>query len=94
MLELYRSLVALRRRLPQLTDPSFARTRCMVDEESRLFTMHRGEVVVVVNFGDHAVTTEVRLGLVACFETGSGVELDGSALTLPGHAGALLTPRP
>ena len=51
MLEVYRQLAALRRELPQLTDPDFGRNRCAVDEDTRLFTMHRGDVVVVVNFG-------------------------------------------
>jgi maltooligosyltrehalose trehalohydrolase len=92
MLEVYRSLIELRRRLPDLTDPSFEHTRCTADEKSRLFTMHRGDVVVVVNFGAEPVTTQVGEGLTLLFETESGVDLSGTALTLPGHAGALLAP--
>ncbi len=92
MLEVYRSLVALRRELPELTDPSFAHTRCEADDEARLFTMRRGDVVVVVNFGDQTVSTEVEPGLRLRFETEAGVDLDGAVVTLPGHAGALLAP--
>ncbi len=92
MLEVYKRLARLRRELPELTDPSFARIRCTVDDETRLFTMYRGDVVVVVNFGDETATTEVGPGLTLLFETESGVDLDGTTATLPGHAGALLAP--
>jgi maltooligosyltrehalose trehalohydrolase len=92
MLGVYRSLIGLRRRLPQLTDPSFEHTRCTVDEHTRLFTMYRSDVVVVVNFGTEPVTTEVAPDLSLLFETESGVDLAGTALTVPGHAGALLSP--
>jgi maltooligosyltrehalose trehalohydrolase len=93
MLEVYRSLIALRRRLPQLTDPSFEHVRCTADEETRLFTMHRRDVVVVVNFGTEPASTEVDAGLTMLFETESGVDLAETTVTLPGHAGALLAPR-
>jgi maltooligosyltrehalose trehalohydrolase len=93
ILEAYRSLVALRRRLPQLTDPSFEHTQCDVDDELGLFTMHRGDVVVVVNFGAEPASTTVDDGLSLLFETESGVELSEASLKLPGHAGALLAPR-
>jgi maltooligosyltrehalose trehalohydrolase len=92
MLEVYRQLAALRRELPELTDPAFARNRCVVDEDTRLFTLYRGDVVIVVNFGRDEVTTDVADGLELRFETESGVDLDGAMLTVPGHAGALLAP--
>ena len=94
ILDVYRQLAGLRQTLPQLTDPSFERTRCTADEDTRLFTMRRsgprGDVVVVVNFGTEPVTTSVDEGLALLFETESGVDLAGTALTLPAHAGALL----
>jgi len=92
MLEVYRRLAALRRRLPALTDPAFGRNRCVVDEDTRLFLLRRGDAVVVVNFGPDPVTTTVGEGLVLLFETESGVDLTGADVTLPGHAGALLAP--
>ena len=53
--------------------------------------MTRGDLLVVVNFGDEPATVEVgHRDLV--FETESGVDLDGGELTLPPHAGALLAP--
>ncbi len=92
MLEVYRQLAVLRRELPELTDPTFARNRCTVDEDTRLFTLRRGDVVVVVNFGIEPTTTTVGDGLELRFETESGVDLDGATLIVPGHAGALLAP--
>jgi maltooligosyltrehalose trehalohydrolase len=92
MLDVYRRLAALRRERPELTDPSFARNACLVDEDARLFEMWRGDVHVLVNFGD----TEVVLGLdepgELLFETESGVDLRGETLTLPPHAGAVIAP--
>ncbi len=90
VLEAYRRLAALRRSLPSLTDPAFDRTSCTVDENARLFTMRRGDLEVVVNFGDAPATVAVE-GAVLHFGTGPGVRLDGT-LTLPPHAGALVGP--
>jgi maltooligosyltrehalose trehalohydrolase len=92
ILDVYRRLAELRRELPALTDPAFAHNRAEVDEDTRLFTLHRGEVVVAVNFGTDAATTKVHEGLELRFETESGVDLDEGTLTVPGHAGALLAP--
>ncbi len=91
MLRVYRRLAELRRVHPELTDPSFRRTSCVVDEERRVFQMSRGELIVVVNFGDEPATVEVAPCELA-FETESGVDLNGGGLMLPAHAGALLVP--
>ena len=50
VLDCYRRLGRLRRELPQLTDPAFGSVSCTV--EGRLFTMRRGDLLVVVNAGD------------------------------------------
>ena len=49
MLSAYRRLAELRRTHADLTAPSFA--ECAADEESRVFTMRRGALTVLVNFG-------------------------------------------
>jgi maltooligosyltrehalose trehalohydrolase len=92
VLAVYRQLAALRRELPELTDPAFGRNRCTVDEDTRLFTLRRGDVVVVVNFGAGEAATTVGDGLELRFGTEAGVTLDGATLGVPGHAGALLAP--
>ncbi len=59
VLTAYRELARLRRELPELTDPAFAQVRCTADEAARFFTMRRGGLTVLVNFGDEPMATEV-----------------------------------
>ncbi|MDP2775557.1 MAG: malto-oligosyltrehalose trehalohydrolase [Nocardioides sp.] len=89
ILDVYRRLASLRRSLPELTDPSFLRTSCRVDESARTFVMERGSVTVAVNLADEPRAVDVRPGELL-FMTESGAELDGGRLALPGHGGALL----
>ena len=104
VLEAYRSLAALRRSLPELTDPDLTRTSCAYDEEARWFLMRRGGsggptpargVVVAVNFSDVEVT--VPLGAdpsgrtwTALWQSPAGVTVQGDRLVLPPHASCLL----
>ncbi len=94
VLAAYQRLTELRRSLPALTDPSFASTSCTAEEETRLFTMRRGEVLVAVNFGEHPVSLEVGEDLDLVFRTPSLPRLTDGRLELPAHAGALLVPGP
>ncbi len=91
MVEVYRQLAALRRAHPALTDPAFSRTRCEVDETARLLRMHRGDLLVVINFADTDAVVDVAQADLL-FETESGVDLTAGSLTLPAHAGAVLHP--
>ena len=88
MLAVYRRLAELRRTLPELTEPSYA--ECTADEDARVFTMGRGRLTVVVNFGDEPQVVDLDAGSVL-FETESGVDLADGALSLPAHAGALVS---
>ncbi|WP_148612398.1 malto-oligosyltrehalose trehalohydrolase [Nocardioides rubriscoriae] len=88
MLEVYRQLARLRRERPELTDPAFTRNRCEVDEVARVLRVHRGDLLLVVNFGDAPVTLDVAQRELL-FATEAGVEL-GEQLVVPAHAGALL----
>ena len=87
VLDCYRRLARLRRTVPALTDPSFGSVSCTV--EGRLFTMRRGDALVVVNVGESEATVDVG-ALTVAFETPSGVALDDGTLTVPPHGGALL----
>ncbi|MCD4536587.1 malto-oligosyltrehalose trehalohydrolase [Nocardioides sp. cx-169] len=87
ILDVYRRLAALRRALPELTDPSFLRTSCRADEDARTFLMERGAVTVAVNLSEEPRVLDVRDGEIL-FTTESGAELVDGRLTLPGHAGA------
>ncbi|NPC98171.1 malto-oligosyltrehalose trehalohydrolase [Nocardioides sp. zg-DK7169] len=90
MLEVYRELARLRRTLPDLTDPSFAKVSCTADEESRVFTMLRGSLLVAVNFGDTEADIPVGPDHALLFTTPTPARLHAATLTLPPHAGALL----
>ena len=87
VLDCYRRLARLRRTVPALTDPSFGSVSCTV--EDRLFTMRRGDALVVVNAGGTEATVDVG-ALTVAFETPSGVALADGTLTVPAHGGALL----
>ncbi|MBL0749810.1 malto-oligosyltrehalose trehalohydrolase [Nocardioides baculatus] len=89
VLDCYRRLARLRRELPQLTDPSFGSVSCTV--EDRLFTMRRGDLLVVVNAGETDVTVGVGERDVL-FATPSGVELRDGELAVPRHGGTILGP--
>ena len=90
LLEVYRALARLRRERPELTDPSFLSVSCTADEDSRVFTMRRGDLLVVANFGDAEVELPVEAGGLL-FATGEGVGLGAGTLTLPAHAGAVVS---
>jgi maltooligosyltrehalose trehalohydrolase len=90
LLAAYRRLADLRRTHPDLTDPAFASTSCALDEESRVFRMRRGRLLVLVNFGDEPASVPVGDDAALLFATGEGVMVDQTQLVLPGHAGALV----
>jgi maltooligosyltrehalose trehalohydrolase len=90
LLAAYRRLAELRRTLPGLTDPAFGSIACEVDEESRVFRMRRGDLLVVVNFGDGPASVEIGPGRELLFASGDGVLVDGDRVALPAHAGALV----
>jgi maltooligosyltrehalose trehalohydrolase len=47
---------------------------------------------VLVNFGDAAAVIELDEPAELLFETESGVDLVGTTLTVPPHAGAVVAP--
>ena len=104
VLEAYRSLTALRRSLPELTDPDLTLTSCQYDEKARWFLMRRGGaggptpargVVVAVNFSDVEVTVPVGADpygrtWTALWQSPAGVTVQGDRIVLPPHASCLL----
>ena len=59
ILALYRDLIALRRRIPDLTDPAFGAVRAEADESARAFRLRRGDTEILVNFATASVTIPV-----------------------------------
>ena len=90
LLEVYRQLAALRRELPELTDPDLRQIDVHVDEEARTLVMRRGAVSVVVNVGGAAADIELSGEHEVLFTTPAGASLVADGLTLPPHAGALV----
>ncbi|MAY98585.1 MAG: malto-oligosyltrehalose trehalohydrolase [Nocardioides sp.] len=89
VLALYRALGALRRARPELTDPSFAATRCEVDEASRLVLLWRRDTLVALNLGERTLTVPDLAGELL-LGTHAGPTLSERSLTLPPHAGAVV----
>ncbi|WP_239456312.1 malto-oligosyltrehalose synthase [Nocardioides solisilvae] len=92
LLDVYRSLAALRRELPDLTDPDLRRTSCEYDEDARWFVMTRGDVAVAVNFSDEPVTVDLGGDHVVRWATPAGATAVPGGVELPAHAGAVLLP--
>lgn len=92
LLEVYRRLIALRGQYSELTNPVMARTRCEFDEVSRWFLMRRGGVAVVVNFSENPVMIDLGGPHMLRWATPAGAQVDGSQVSLPSHAGAVLLP--
>ena len=89
LLELYRSLTALRRSLPDLVAPGFEETVVEFSEEDRWLRLERGAVHVVFNFssGDCRFNTD---GEAIRLATDDAVRLESGKLELPGHSAAIL----
>jgi maltooligosyltrehalose trehalohydrolase len=92
VLEWHRALVALRRRVPALTDGRFA--RAAFDEDAGWLVVERGPVTVAVNLAERdqavPVTSEPACVLLA---SGSYTRLDGAGhVELPPESVAILGP--
>jgi maltooligosyltrehalose trehalohydrolase len=94
LLAAYQRLAALRRTEPALSDPSFGATSCTADEETRLFTMRRGDLLVAVNFGEQPATVPTDQAAELLFATGDDVQWFDGQLRLPAHAGGLMKALP
>ncbi|GAA0943346.1 malto-oligosyltrehalose trehalohydrolase [Nonomuraea longicatena] len=60
----YRDLIALRKALPELSDPRLDRVRVEVDPLNRWLTLWRSSLCVIVNFCPDSVTVSVPPGVV------------------------------
>jgi maltooligosyltrehalose trehalohydrolase len=88
LLDTYRRLADLRRTLPALTDPAFGNLRAEADDDTRVFTLLRSDLLLTVNFGDAPATVDARGDLLFTTPTSATAAEDG--LLLPPHAGALI----
>ena len=90
ILALYRELIALRRRIPDLTDPAFAALQAEADEDDRWFRVRRRDTEILVNFATGSVTIPVPDAASVLLATADECRLkDGSAM-LPGRSAVVI----
>ncbi|WP_316043557.1 DUF3459 domain-containing protein [Actinomadura sp. CNU-125] len=99
LLDWHRSLIALRRAIPDLNDPRLSETRVETreDGEYRLVTIRRGRIRLVANLADRSAeiaTPASRLVLASDqdvkLETDSSGDSSTSLLSLPAASAAVL----
>ncbi|WP_299056088.1 malto-oligosyltrehalose trehalohydrolase [uncultured Nocardioides sp.] len=90
VLDAYRRLAELRRTVPALTDPDLGAVRATADDEARVLTLRRGDVLVVLNLGeasyDHALDGPAEVLLT----TPTAVSEETDRIKLPAGSGALV----
>jgi len=91
ILDLYTRLIALRRELPDLTDPDFTAVFAEADEDRRLFRLRRGNTHILVNFSERASRMPVPPHAEIVLATASGVALAGEEVALPSRSAVVLT---
>ena len=89
LLSWYRELIALRRRIPALTDPRLDRVATRWDEHGLLFVA-RGAVIVASNLGSQERIAEVAPSSKLAAASAATVELRGRQVTLPPETVAIL----
>jgi maltooligosyltrehalose trehalohydrolase len=87
LLRLYRELIALRHREPDLADPWLRHLTADYDEDQRWIVMRRGSLVIAANLGPG--DTEVPVTGEVVLAWGQPTAADG-ATRLPGHSFAIL----
>ena len=96
LLELYTSLLQLRRTRPELTDPSFGHNSVELDEDARWIVVHRGSLSVLVNLSDESRNLTIDGNApIMLLATNEGVTIEtgtrsGAAVRLPGCAAVVV----
>jgi len=91
LLDWYRRLIALRRRVPALTDPRLDRTRTDCDPAAGWLVVRRGPVAVAVNLGGGAWTFPAGPGAGLLAASDSGIYQRSGDLVLPPDTVAIVT---
>jgi maltooligosyltrehalose trehalohydrolase len=91
LLELHRTLLALRKQHPELVDADLAQMAVSWDDAERWLVVHRGSLRVVANLSgeQRAVALDRPAGAVL-FATGDGVATDGVTVTVPPESAAVV----
>jgi len=89
ILALYRRLLTLRRKHPDLADPRLDLVEVDFDEDARWITVHRGAFDVLANLADHAQVLPAASGEVI-FATEPGLRIDGLQIMLPARSAVII----
>jgi maltooligosyltrehalose trehalohydrolase len=91
LLAWYRSLIALRRQLPAVTDPRLDRTRTECDSGAGWLVLRRGPVTVASNLGTETWIFPAGPGAVLLAASDPRIERTRGGLALPADTVAILT---
>jgi maltooligosyltrehalose trehalohydrolase len=94
LLDVHRTLLALRRTEPDLVDPDLSAVAVTWDDDDRWLVVHRGSLRVVANLAaePREIGLDREVGDVL-FATGEQPSLGGSTVTLPAESAAVLSTR-
>ncbi|MEU8247482.1 malto-oligosyltrehalose trehalohydrolase [Nonomuraea sp. NPDC048916] len=87
----YRDLIALRKALPELSDPRLDRVSVEFDPGGKWLVMWRGPLAVAVNFGTESATLPLAAGTVL-LASDDPVSAGADGLRLPGQSLAICRP--
>jgi len=92
LLELHRTLLALRKTQPELVDPDLAAMAVSWDDDDRWIAISRGSLRVVANLAGQPREFDLdRPATGVLFSTGDQPRLDRETVTLPAETAAVLT---
>jgi maltooligosyltrehalose trehalohydrolase len=86
----YRSLIALRKEMPELTDGNLGAVRVQWSEHERWFTMERGRVTVGFSLAEKPVEITVAAGAQVRLGAGCETHGDGTAMLEPDGVAVLV----
>jgi maltooligosyltrehalose trehalohydrolase len=90
MLAWYRTLIALRRRLPALSDPRLDSVEAACDEELGLVTVRRGSIMVLACLAKEDVRVDVAPGSQLVAGCAPAVRMVGDSVELPPDTVAII----
>jgi maltooligosyltrehalose trehalohydrolase len=92
LLEVHRTLLALRHSHPELVDPDLSAVEVRFDEDQRWLVVHRGTLRVAANLADRPREIELdRPATGVVFATGDEPTIDRATVTLPPESAAVLS---
>jgi maltooligosyltrehalose trehalohydrolase len=90
LLDWHKSLIALRRSTPALSDGNFHEVECSWDEDRAWFRLTRGPVIIAVNLADHAQAVPGADAGTILLTSDPTASVNGGAVTLAPDSVAIL----